>query len=105
MQHFKKYVRKIEPHIDLYKDTRTGLAWAKNSKTGRVISVHPFISARESSKGMLSAGFWSRKDKLITTYGRTFNVSVFNCKDRVEAIIADTCECEACKKRKHQQAV
>ena len=59
----KQFIRKIENHVNLYRDDKTGIAWIEDGRTGLGISVHANISSSGSVSDMKARGYWGKKDR------------------------------------------
>lgn len=103
----KQYIRKIEDHVNLYRDSKTGIAWIEDGRTGFRISVHANIDFSGSVSGMKALGYWRKKDRTVRSHGWIYNIDSFVCdKDNeLEMIVADECRCQGCIERRMEKAV
>lgn len=103
----KQFIRKIEEHVNLYCDDKSGIAWIEHEKIGLGISVHANIDSSGSVSGMKALGYWRRKDRTVRSHGWIYNIDSFVCdKDNEwEVIVADECRCQGCIERRMQKAM
>ena len=103
----KQFIREIEPHRNLYRDNRSGIAWIEDGCTGLGISIHPNIDTSGSVRGMRHLGYWGRKDRVARSHGFIYNIDQI-CFDwdkgdpmrALEDIVANECRCQACIERR-----
>lgn len=98
----KVFIREIEKGVPLYRDSRTGIAWAEDHRTGLCISVHPNIDESGSVEGMVARGRWRRDDRIEKSHGWIYNTDrlAYDANDPVEKAVADACMCRACQERR-----
>lgn len=103
----KQFLREIAPHMLLYRDDRTGIAWIEDGNTGCEISVHPNIAASGSVRGMKQLGYWDKADRTVRSHGFIYNMDhvAFSWDDKdknhvYETIVANECRCQGCLERK-----
>lgn len=98
----KEYIRDIEKDVPLYRDSRTGIAWAEDHRTGLGISVHPNIDETGSVEGMVARGWWRRDDRIERSHGWIYNTDrlAYDANDPVEKAVAEACMCRACQERR-----
>lgn len=103
----KQFIRKIEEHVNLYRDDKNGIAWIEDGRTGLGISIHANISSSGSVSGMKVRGYWGKKDRTVRSHGWIYNIDSFVCdKDnKLEMIVADECRCQGCIERRMEKAV
>lgn len=100
----QKVVKKIDEETLIYRDERTGMAFAK--KRGENFSIHPNIHKSGSVKGMKKLGFWGKKDRVVRVGDFSYNtdIIVFDYADsklrELEEEIAKHCLCVGCISRK-----
>ncbi|WP_301124034.1 hypothetical protein [Mycolicibacterium fortuitum] len=63
----KQLINQVKPHIALYTDPDTGLAWVENGAAGIAHSAHPNIDATGSVAGMKDRGYWGREDRTVAS--------------------------------------
>ncbi|WP_336794191.1 hypothetical protein [Gordonia malaquae] len=86
-------VEAIAPHVDLYRDPETGLAFAKDRSAGVLNTVHPSIDASGSVAGMVDRGYWSKGDHTIKVNGFIYNIDLLVISDDVDRIVVQHCQC------------
>lgn len=96
-----KEIRKINDTVALYRDDRTGLAFAKDSVRGCSWSVHPSIDASGSVRGMRKLGYWGKDDKVVRCHGAYINISHVIVDDECDEILAKECMCSECIRRRN----
>lgn len=96
----KNLIKEIKPYVNLYRDSKTGIAWVENGCTGNEHSCHPNIDTTGSVRGMKKLGYWDRNDVIIQTNGAKYNISKFAADDELDNIAAENCLCEKCRERK-----
>lgn len=103
----KQFIRKIEEHVNLYRDDKSGIAWIEDGRTGLGISVHANIDSSGSVSGMKALGYWRKKDRTVRSHGWIYNIDSFVCdKDnKLEMIVADECRCQGCIERRMEKAI
>ena len=101
----RKFIRKIEDCINLYRDDKCGIAWIEDGTTGLVISVHSNIHYSGSIRGMKNRGYWDKKDRVIRSNGYIYNIDSFICdkNNKLEMIVANECMCQSCIERRNNQ--
>ena len=57
----KEFIREVQPHAKLYRDTSKGVAWIADGSTGLVFSIHANISSTGSVRGMKKIGRWGKR--------------------------------------------
>lgn len=95
-----KHLAQIAPHINLYRDPATGIAWVADGRAGVAHTCHPNISERGSVTGMRAKGWWKKSDRLVRSLGFIYNVEEVVAHDPLDRIAARFCECQACLERK-----
>lgn len=103
----KQLIRKIEDHVNLYRDGKTGIAWIDDRRTGVRISVHANIDSLGSVSGMKALGYWEKKDRTIRKHGWIYNIDSFVCdkENELEMIVANECRCQGCIERRMKEVV
>ena len=98
----KEFIREIKPHISLYRDSNTGIAWIADGTTGLGVSVHANISSSGSVAGMRDRGYWGREDRVERSHGFAYNIDSFVCdpNNELELIVASECMCAGCQERR-----
>lgn len=107
VNNMKQFIRKIEEHVILYRDDKTGIAWIEDGKTGSEISVHSNINVSGNVSGMKNLGYWRKKDRTVRSHSRIYNIDsfVYDKENKLEMIVADECRCQGCLERKMQKAI
>lgn len=57
VDYMKQLIRKIEEHVNLYRDDKNGVAWIEDGRTSLKISVHANIDSSGSVSGMKNLGY------------------------------------------------
>ena len=89
----KVFLSKVRPHVVLYRDSRTGIAWVEDGTAGIAYSCHPNISARGSVVGMKKRGFWRADDRTIRSHGFIYNIDSLKVANTLEQVACDACLC------------
>ena len=89
----KLLVRQVDPHVALYRDTVTGIAWVENGHTGLGHSCHPNISDTGSVAGMKKLGHWGKYDHTMKSHGWIYNVSHLVVSDEYDELARQNCHC------------
>lgn len=96
----KQLIEIIQPHVELYQDPKTGIAWVEDGRNGCSYSCHPNIHKTGSVKGMIARGFWAENDEVISSNGFKYNTSHLLAEADLVSIAANHCECRQCLLRK-----
>lgn len=100
----KTFIREVKPYCNLYRDSKTGIAWIEDGSTGCGHSCHPNIDASGSVRGMKERGYWNKDDTTVRSHGFIYNISKFSIDDKneLDLIVAGECNCNSCvERRKH----
>ena len=89
----KKLVTEIAPYKNLYRDTKTGIAWVEDGSTGTLHSPHPNIDATGSVPGMKNLGYWRKDAHTIKSHGCIYNIDLCVVSDDLDAVAAKACQC------------
>lgn len=91
----KLLIKTIRPHVALYRDTQTGLAWIEDGTAGLGHSCHPNISASGSLAGMVSRGYWSEAEarKAVRSHGFIYNILRTIVTGELDEIARKHCQC------------
>ena len=89
----RQHLETIRPHVELYRDPRTGIAWIENGSTGTGHSCHPNISGLGSAAGMIRSGRWDKGDKFVRSHGFLYNVSHCITSGELDKIACKACRC------------
>lgn len=89
----KVRLAEIEPYVVLFRDTKTGIAWIENGKTGNGHSAHPNIDATGSIRGMKKLGYWGKKDRCVRSHGFIYNIDKLVVSDELDEIARKHCQC------------
>ncbi len=89
----KQLLQELEPHIKLYRDPATGLAWVENGRTGAGHSAHPNIDESGSVSGMKKLGYWGQNDRTVSSNGFIYNIDRCVVSDRWDEIARQHCQC------------
>jgi hypothetical protein len=98
------HVREIEPHVNLFRDPRNGIAWIENGRTGTSHSCHPSIDRTGNLTGMRKNGGWGNAT-VVQSHGFKYNVDSFviNKEDPFDLLVAQECQCSGCEKRRKEE--
>lgn len=98
----KQFIKEIEPHKKLYRDTITGIAWIEDGTNGNSISIHANIHRSGSVRGMKKLGYWRRNDRVVRSHGWQYNIDtlVYDKDNELEQIVVNECMCQACVERR-----
>ena len=83
----------VRPHVRLYRDTRTGIAWVANGETGLGHSAHPNIHSTGSIRGMKHLGYWRKDARCVSSHGFIYNVDSLVVSDELDDIARQHCRC------------
>jgi uncharacterized protein YfiM (DUF2279 family) len=89
----KVLLREIRPHVKLYRDPKTGIAWVEDGTSGTAASAHPNISASGSVSGMKRKGYWGKSDRTVRSHGFIYNIDRGACSTKLDEIARDACNC------------
>lgn len=103
----KRLVTQISPHVQLFRDTSTGIAWVEDGTSGQGHSAHPNIDITGSVKGMKQLGYWHPNDRVVESHGFHYNITKIVLDSEFDRIAQHACLCDVCaehKARKERQA-
>ena len=89
----KQLVREIRPHVRLYSDPKSGIAWVENGEVGLGHSSHPNIAASGSVRGMKQLGYWEKDAKTVRSHGFIYNVDRVVVSDELDDLARQHCHC------------
>lgn len=89
----KQHIQQVTEHVNLYRDSKTGIAWVENGKTGNGHSAHPNIDATGSVAGMKKLGYWKKTDRAVKAGGCIYNIDRLVIDDNLDQVAADACYC------------
>jgi len=89
----KELIKQIDEFTNLYRDTKSGIAWVTNGRTGGCHSAHPNIDASGSARGMKNLGYWKYNALVKRSHGTIYNVSVCSIHDELDEIARQHCDC------------
>jgi hypothetical protein len=89
----RQLIKVVAPHMKLYRDDRTGIAWVENGTAGVSHSAHPNIGKTGSVRGMKDRGYWDANDRTVVVGDFIYNTSQFVASDQYDRIAAQHCEC------------
>jgi hypothetical protein len=96
----KKIITVIEPHVSLYQNPVTGIAWVEDGRNGLIHSCHPNIKKTASVNRIKALGYWDQDDEVVSSNGFKYNTSRLFASSELEFIAAQHCECRQCLLRK-----
>ena len=88
----KDLLKTINPHIKVFRDRDTGLAYVNNGLTGGRYTCHPNIDESGSVEGMIFQG-WDKDDVIVEVSGFLYNISKYVVIDPFEKEAAKFCNC------------
>lgn len=83
----------IRPHVRLFRDPVTGIAWVEDGTTGSAHSAHPNIHISGSVEGMRDRGYWGRNERTVTCNGWIYNIDRCVSDDELDEIARTHCQC------------
>lgn len=83
----------IRPHVKLYRDPKTGIAWVEDGTTGSGHSCHPNISSSGSVRGMKDRGYWGKHDRTVRSHGWIYNIDHVSVSGELDEIARLHCRC------------
>lgn len=89
----KVLLKVIRPHVQLYRDPKTGIAWVEDGTTGNGHSCHPNISSTGSVRGMKSLGYWNKQDRTVRSHGWVYNIDHVAVSGELDKIACQHCQC------------
>lgn len=89
----KVLLEAIRPHVKLYRDPKTGIAWVANGESGCGHSAHPNIDATGSIRGMKAQGYWRKADRCIRSHGSIYNIDKLIVSDELDEVARQHCKC------------
>lgn len=87
---------RLGEYWELFRDSKTGIAWIEDGSTGNGHSAHPNIDATGSVAGMKSRGFWGKDDVTVKSHGFIYNVSHVVVDGELDRIAKEYCQCSGC---------
>jgi hypothetical protein len=89
----KVLIKEIRPHVRLYHDLKTGIAWVEDGTSGTGHSAHPNIHGSGSAAGMKKKGFWLKSDRVVRSHGMLYNIDQCSVRSPLDKIAAEYCHC------------
>ena len=89
----RELLRDVNPHVHLYRDLKTGIAWVEDGYTGMGHSCHPNIAATGNVAGMKNLGYWDKTDQTVRSHGWIYNVSHVTVTDELDELARRHCRC------------
>ena len=83
----------IRPHVKLYSDPKTGIAWVEDGTSGTGHSCHPNIDRTGSVRGMKSRGYWDKKDRTVRSHGWIYNIDKCVVSGDLDETARQHCNC------------
>jgi len=68
------FLRDIRPHVALFRDPKTGIAWVEDGSTGLGHTAHANIASSGSVAQMKRRGAWGKKDRAVRSHGFIYNI-------------------------------
>lgn len=85
-------VRVLQPHVELHRDRKTGIAWVEDGRSGCGHSCHPNIDVTGSVPGMKKR-FWGEDAVVVRSHGYHYCTSRFSASDYLDQVAAINCRC------------
>jgi hypothetical protein len=91
----KVLVLKVDEHTRIYRDTRNGIAWVEDGRSGTGHSCHPNIDRTGSVRLKKARGDWDKKDRVVESHGFKYNIDVclVSENDPLDALARAHCLC------------
>jgi len=89
----KALIKEIRPHVKLYRDSKSGIAFVEDGITGCGHSAHPNIDNSGSVSGMKKQGYWDKNAKTVKARGFIYNISSVVTTDELDEIARQYCQC------------
>lgn len=70
----KQLIKEINQYANLYRDSKTGIAWIEDGSTGLGHSCHPNIDKSGSVIGMKQRKYWDKSDRVLQSHGWKYNI-------------------------------
>ncbi|WP_157931612.1 hypothetical protein [Mycobacteroides abscessus] len=86
-------LQEIRPHVTLYRDSDSGIAYVEDGSTGNGHSAHPNIDATGSVAGMKALGYWAADAQTVESHGFIYNIDAFVVDGELDRIAAEHCQC------------
>lgn len=83
----------IRPHVKLYRNPRTGIAWVEDGTSGTGHSCHSNIDSSGSVSGMKSRGYWGKNDRTVRSNGWIYNIDRLSVSGELDEIARQHCRC------------
>ncbi len=90
----KVLIETIRPHVKLFRDPKTGIAWVENGTAGTGHSCHPNIHGSGSVPAMKKRGHWDKHDRTVRSHGWIYNIDRLVVSDRLDEIACEHCRCD-----------
>jgi hypothetical protein len=88
------FVQEVRPHVKLYRDPKTGIAWIEDGTSGTGTSAHPSIHSSGSVRGMKDRGWWGKKDRTVRSHGFIYNIDhAVGVRTPDDELVRNMCEC------------
>jgi len=89
----KELIKELAPYKELYRDSRTGIAWVEDGTSGIGHSCHPSIDASGSVAGMKRLGYWDKDVNTVRSHGFIYNVDSLVVSSPEDEIARQHCRC------------
>ena len=89
----KVLVEIIRPHVKLYRDPKTGIAWVEDGEAGVGHSCHPNIDRTGSVRGMKARGYWGKTDRTVRSHGWIYNIDKLSMSSDLDEAACRYCRC------------
>src|SRR5438045_2041312 len=87
-----------DPLLTLKRDTSSGIAWIEDHHLGLGVSIHANVS-RTAYLPSVKRLYWGNV-RTVRSHGFIYNLDTFLCREPLEQVVADHCECEGCQERR-----
>lgn len=91
----KKRISDIAPHMHLFQDTITGIAFVEDGLHGMTRTLHPSIDVTGSATGMKKTGMWEKSDKVVKMRGFKYNIDTYvpDSDSKINEALLTHCKC------------
>lgn len=94
----KILIKEIRPHVKLYRDPKTGIAWVEDGTAGVGYSAHPNIKAfsgwGSSGNPSQRVRAWAQGGRVVKSHGFLYNIdSVMGIENALDQVAAANCMC------------
>lgn len=84
----KQLIHAVRPHVKLYRDPETGIAWVEDGETGCGHSAHPNIDRTGNARKV-----YGRNARLVECRRWVYNTDVVVVTDELDELARQHCRC------------